>query len=71
MADFSAIPIHILKQELNDVEDDIVFCTEALKFDVLKDDDDRSIHYRLDWNKHMKQIIEAELERRPEEGVIQ
>lgn len=66
MADFSAIPTHILKQDLAETENDIIDCKAAIILGTFWYADGESIHRRLEQNKHMKQVIEAELERRPD-----
>jgi hypothetical protein len=64
MADFSAIPTHILRQDLAETLDDIIVCKAAIAFGTFKYGDGESVHRRLDVNWMIKQAIEAELQRR-------
>lgn len=66
MADFSAIPTHILKQDLAETIDDIIVCKAAIVLGTVRYSDGESVYSRLDANRHMQQVIEAELRCRKE-----
>jgi hypothetical protein len=63
-SDFSAIPRSELLQDLADTENDIVACETALAIGVTEYGDGESVQRRLDVNRQIKRVIEAELQRR-------
>ena len=63
MADVSLIPTDELIRDLKDVKNDIVACKTGLAIGVTEYLGN-SVQQRLDTNRQVKQIIEAELQRR-------
>jgi hypothetical protein len=69
MAKLSEIPTDEMIKDRSECVSDIDICTRALAMNITHHRDGLSVQYRIDANRKMIEVIDAELERRKVELV--